>query len=101
MKAMDKIKGDKGFILILALVTMLALKIVRELERRMKPLGLGAEATLERLQTIRLVTFADPSLKLWHLPTTYPVAQQEVLALLPPLPAPNLSRGPASSTPTK
>ena len=84
-----------------ALVTMLALKIVRELERRTKPLGLGAEATLESLQAIRLVTFADPSLDLWHLPTSYASAQQQILALLPPLPAPKLSRGPRPSTPTK
>jgi len=84
-----------------ALVTMLALKIVRDLERRMKPLGLDTKATLESLQAIRLVTFADPSLNLWHLPTSYPVAQQEILALLPPLPAPKLSRGPPPLTPAK
>lgn len=84
-----------------ALVTMLALKIVRDLERRMKPLGLDAKATVERLQAIRLVTFADPSLGLWHLPATYPIAQREVLALLPPLPAPKLSRGPTPATPTQ
>jgi len=84
-----------------ALVTMLALKIVRDLERRMKPIGLDVEATLESLQAIRLVTFADPSLNLWHLPTSYPAAQQEILALLPPLPAPKLSRGPAPDTRTK
>jgi hypothetical protein len=75
-----------------AFVTMLALKLARELERRVADLGLMAQDALDRLAGVRLVTFADPSLGLWRLPTRHAPAQQEILDRLPPLPAPMLSR---------
>lgn len=84
-----------------ALVTMLALKIVRALERRLKPTGLGVKIALDRLAGVRLLTFADPKLGLWHLPKTFAEDQREILGVLPPLPAPKLSRPKPSSSPGK
>lgn len=74
-----------------ALVTMLALKLVRELDRRVAPLGLTVEDAVERLGGVRLVGLGEPALALWRLPDNYAAAQQEILAVLPPLPAPKLS----------
>jgi hypothetical protein len=75
-----------------ALVSMLALKLVRELRRRVQPLGLTVRDALDRLEAVRLVSLADPKLGLWRLPTRWDKPQQEVLKVLPPLPAPMLSR---------
>jgi hypothetical protein len=77
-----------------ALVTMLALKVLRALEARLVGLDLTAQDALDRLAGVRLVTFADPALGLWRLPVRYAEPQQEVLNRLPPLPAPMLSRVP-------
>jgi hypothetical protein len=77
-----------------ALVTMLALKLARELRRRVAPLGLTVKDALDRLDAVRLVTMADPSLKLWRLPSRWEPEQQEILAVLPPLPSPRLSLHP-------
>ena len=74
-----------------ALVTMLALKLVRELDRRVAPLGLTVEDAVTRLQGVRLVGLGEPDLALWRLPDSYAAAQQEILAVLPALPAPKLS----------
>jgi len=78
-----------------AFVTMLALKIARELERRVAPLGLTGEDALDRLNGVRLVTLADPDLGLWRLPRRHLPIHQEVLDVLPPLPPPRLSLRPA------
>jgi hypothetical protein len=75
-----------------ALVSMLALKLVRELRRRIQPLGLTVRDAVDRLEAVRLVSLADPKLGLWRLPTRWDKPQQEVLKVLPPLPAPMLSR---------
>lgn len=75
-----------------ALVSMLALKLARELRRRVQPLGLTIDDALDRLQAVRLVTLADPQLGLWRLPSRWDAQQQQVLDVLPPLPAPLLSR---------
>ena len=74
-----------------ALVTMLALKVARNLERRVQPLGLTGHDALDRLEGVRLITHADPDLELWRLPTKSAAPQREVLAVLPPLPAAMLS----------
>lgn len=74
-----------------ALVTMLALKLVRTLDRRVAALGLTVHDAIERLNGVRLVSLGDPELALWRLPDSYSPAQQEILALLPSLPAPKLS----------
>jgi transposase len=74
-----------------ALVTMLALKLVRELERRVHPLGLTVQDALDRLEGVRLLTLADPALGLWRLPTRWEPEQRQVLEVLPPLPTPLLS----------
>jgi len=74
-----------------ALVTMLALKLVRALDRRVAPLGLTVEDAVERLNGVRLVGLGAPELALWRLPDTYSPAQQEILSVLPALPAPKLS----------
>jgi hypothetical protein len=74
-----------------AFVTMLGLKLVRALESKVKDLGLTCQDALDRLAGIRLVTFADPALGLWRLPTRYAPPQREILDRLPPLPAPLLS----------
>lgn len=81
-----------------AFVTMLALKICRELERRVAPLGLTCEDALDRLAGVRLVSLADPALGLWRLPTRWTAAQQELLDVLPCLPPPRLSLHPAGGT---
>jgi hypothetical protein len=74
-----------------ALVTMLALKLVREVDRRVAPLGLTVTDAVARLQGVRLVALGDPELALWRLPDSYAPAQQEILSVLPTLPAPKLS----------
>lgn len=74
-----------------ALVTMLALKLVRELDRRVAPLGLTVTDALARLSGVRLIGLGEPTLALWRLPDAYVAAQQEILAVLPTLPAPKLS----------
>jgi len=74
-----------------AFVTMLALKLTRELERRVAPLGLTWKDALDRLLAVRLVTLADPTLGLWRLPTRWALEQREVLDVLPSLPPPRLS----------
>jgi hypothetical protein len=75
-----------------AFVTMLALKLARALEARVADLGLTAEDALDRLGGVRLVSFADPALGLWRLPTVYAEPQRQVLDRIPPLPPPRLSR---------
>ena len=77
-----------------ALVTMLALKIVRELERLLRPSAIPVDTALQRLAGVRLVSVGDPKLRLWHLPTHFELAQREVLDLLPALPPPLVSRDP-------
>lgn len=74
-----------------ALVTMLALKLVRELDRRVAPLGLTVTDAIARLNGVRLIGLGEPTLALWRLPDSYVAAQQEILAVLPTLPAPKLS----------
>jgi len=74
-----------------ALVSLLALKLARELERRVAPLGLTVDDAVERLKGVRLVCLGEPGLGLWRLADSYPAAQTEVLAALPKLPAPVLS----------
>jgi len=74
-----------------ALVCLLALKLARELDRRLAPLGLTVEDGLERLKAVRLVRLGDSPVELWRLPTSYPPAQSEVLAVLPKLKPPLLS----------
>ena len=74
-----------------ALVTMLALKLVRELDRRVAPLGLTVTDALARLNGVRLIGLGEPTLAFWRLPDSYVAAQQEILAVLPTLPAPKLS----------
>jgi len=74
-----------------ALVCLLALKLARELDRRLAPLGLTVEDGLERLQGVRLVRLGQSEIGLWRLPTSYPAAQSEVLAVLPKLKPPLLS----------
>lgn len=73
-----------------ALVTMLALKITRALRRAVASLGLCEQAALDRLEAVRLVSLAAPELGLWRLPTRWIGPEREVLAVLPPLPAPHL-----------
>lgn len=75
-----------------ALVTMLALKLVRALDRRVAALGLTATDALTRLEGVRLVCLGDPALAPWRLPDGYRPAQQEILNLLPTLLRANLSR---------
>jgi len=79
-----------------ALVSLLALKLARELDRRVAPLGLTVEDALERLQGVRLVCLGDPGLGLWRFADSYPLAQTQVLEALPKLPAPVLSLGKAN-----
>ena len=76
-----------------ALVSLLALKLARELDRRMAPLGLTVEDAVERLKGVRLVRLGEAGLGLWRLPDSYLPAQTEVLGALPKLPAPVLSLG--------
>lgn len=74
-----------------ALVTMLALKLVRALDQRVAPLGLTAEDAIARLNGVRLVGLGERKLALWRLPDSFAAAQQEILTVLPTLPAPRLS----------
>ena len=74
-----------------ALVCLLALKLARELDRRLAPLGLTVEDGLERLKAVRLVRLGNSEVELWRLPTSYPRAQSEILAVLPKLKPPMLS----------
>jgi hypothetical protein len=74
-----------------ALVSLLALKLARELDRRLAPLGLTVQDGLERLKAVRLVRLGNSEVELWRLPTTYPRAQSEVLEALPHLKPPMLS----------
>ena len=74
-----------------ALATMLALKLAREVDRRVAPLGLTVEDAMERLAGVRLVCLGDRELDLWRMAESYPVAQTEILEVLPKLPAPVLS----------
>lgn len=77
----------------LAVVAMLALKIVRALRKKLEPIGLSVPDALERLASVRLVTLADPALGLWRLPTRWPEPVTLLLEALPPLPPPKLSLG--------
>jgi hypothetical protein len=79
-----------------ALVSLLALKVARELDRRMAPLGLTVEDAIERLKGVRLVRLGEPGMGLWRLPKHYQVVQAEVLEVLPKLAAPVLSLGKAN-----
>jgi hypothetical protein len=74
-----------------AVVCLLALKLARELDRRLAPLGLTVEDGLERLKGVRLVRLGNGEPELWRLPDSYPPAQTEVLAVLPRLKPPMLS----------
>lgn len=74
-----------------ALVCLLALKLARELDRRLAPLGLTVEDGLERLKAVRLVRLGNSEVELWRLPTSYPQAQSEILEVLPKLKPPMLS----------
>ena len=74
-----------------ALVSLLALKLVRELERRLPPLGISVGEAMSRLSSVRLVSLADASLDLWRLPGSYHPPVRQVLDVLPPLPPPLLS----------
>ncbi len=76
-----------------ALVSLLALKLARELDRRMAPLGLTVKDAIERLKGVRLVRLGEPGMGLWRLPDRYQAAQTEVLEALPKLPSPVLSLG--------
>jgi transposase len=80
-----------------ALVCLLALKLARELDRRLAPLGLTVEDGLERLKGVRLLRLGESDIELWRLPTSYPPAQAEVLAALPKLKPPMLSLGKANA----
>jgi transposase len=74
-----------------ALATLLALKLAREVDRRVAPLGLTVEDAVERLRGVRLVCLGSAQTGLWRLADSYPAAQSEVLRVLPKLPAPLLS----------
>ena len=80
-----------------ALVCLLALKLARELDRRLAPLGLTVQDGLERLKAVRLVRLGGSEMDLWRLPASYPAAQTEVLEALPQLKAPMLSLGKANA----
>jgi hypothetical protein len=79
-----------------AVVSLLALKLARELDRRVAPLGLMVANAVERLTGVRLVCLGDAALGLWRLAESYPAAQTEVLGVLPKLGAPVLSLGKAN-----
>lgn len=74
-----------------AVVAMLALKLAREIDRRVAPLGLTVEDAMTRLQEVTLVCLGDPKQGLWRLADSYPAAQTEVLGVFPKIPAPLLS----------
>jgi transposase len=80
-----------------AVVSLLALKLARELDRRLAPLGLTVDDGVERLKGIRLVCLGEAKLGLWRLADSYPAAQTQVLEVLPKIPAPMLSLGKANS----
>ncbi len=80
-----------------AVVTLLALKLARELDRRVAPLGLTVADALDRLAGVRLVCLGNPTLGLWRLAQSYPEAQTQVLEVLPKIPAPMLSLGKANT----
>ena len=77
-------------------MSLLALKLARELDRRVAPLGLTVADAMERLGGVRLVRLGDADWGLWRLADRYLVAQQEVLDVLPKLPIPMLSPGKAN-----
>ena len=79
-----------------AVVSLLALKLARALERRVAPLGLTVDDAVGRLKGVRLVCLGDAELGLWRLANSYPAAQTEVLGVLPKLPAPVFSPGKAN-----
>lgn len=79
-----------------AVVSLLALKLARALERRVAPLGLTVTDAVERLKGVRLVCLGEAALGLWRLAASYPAAQTEVLGVLPKLAAPVLSLGKAN-----
>jgi hypothetical protein len=79
-----------------ALVSLLALKLARALDRRVASLGLTVDDAVERLKGVRLVCLGDAKLGLWRLADSYPAAQTEVLGVLPKLAAPVLSLGKAN-----
>jgi hypothetical protein len=79
-----------------ALVSLLALKLARALERRVAPLGLTVDDAVERLKGVCLVCLGEANLGLWRLADGYPAAQTEVLGVLPKLAAPLLSLGKAN-----
>ena len=70
-----------------ALVSLLALKLARALDRRVAPLGLTVDDAVERLKGVRLVCLGDAKLGLWRLADSYTAAQTEVLGVLPKLAA--------------
>ena len=74
------------------MVAMLALRVLRALERRVAPLNLTVQDALDRLAAVRLVSLADPALGLWRLPARFHEPVQKVLAVMPALPVPMLSR---------
>lgn len=77
-----------------AVVSLLALKLARALERRVAPLGLRVDDAVERLKGVRLVCLGDADLGLWRLADSYPATQTEVLGVLPKLVAPVLCQQP-------
>ena len=80
-----------------AVVTLLALKLARELDRRVAPLGLTVADALERLAGVRLVCLGDRTLGLWRMADSYSQAQTQVLNVLPKIPAPLLSLAKANT----
>ena len=74
-----------------AVVAMLALKLAREIDRRVAPLGLTVEDAMERLRGVNLVCLGDRQWGLWRLADSYPTAQTEVLGVFLKIPAPLLS----------
>jgi len=72
------------------LVAMLALKLAREIDRRVAPLGLTVADAVERLSGVNLVCLGDPAMGFWRLADSYPAAQAEVLGVFPKIPAPLL-----------
>lgn len=74
-----------------AVVALLALKLAREIDRRVAPLGLTVADAMDRLRGVNLICLGDPQLGLWRLADSYPAAQTEVLGVFPKLAAPMLS----------
>jgi len=72
---------------------MLAVKLVRALERKIAPLKICAAEALDRLDAVSLVSLGAPGHGLWRLPTRLDAPQRELLAVVPTLPAPVLSLG--------